>query len=43
VRLVQGQTGRDKLVEVACDDPAALARRIERRLGDRVDKGGGPE
>ncbi|MGH7787716.1 MAG: DUF167 domain-containing protein [Candidatus Binatia bacterium] len=41
VRLVQGRTGRDKVVEVACDDPSALARRIEQALGDRVDKGGG--
>ena len=43
VRLVQGQTGRDKVVEIVSDDPAALARRIEQALGDRVDKGGGSD
>ena len=28
VTVVRGQTGRDKLVAVVSDDPAALARRI---------------
>lgn len=43
VRLLQGQTGRDKVVEVATADPPALARRIEQALGDRVDKGRGSD
>jgi uncharacterized protein (TIGR00251 family) len=29
VTIAQGQAGRDKLVEVASDDPQTLARRIE--------------
>lgn len=43
VRLAHGQSGRDKVIEVASDAPAALARRIEQMLGDRVDKGGGSD
>ena len=32
VAIVQGQSGRDKVVEVASADPAALARRIQARV-----------
>jgi hypothetical protein len=38
--IVQGQAGRDKVIEVASDDPAALARRIEAALHGCVDKPG---
>lgn len=43
VRLVQGHTGREKVCEVACEDPAGLADRIAQWLGDRVDKGRGSD
>ncbi len=33
VAIVQGQSGRDKVVEVASDDPAGLARCIEAAVG----------
>ena len=33
VSIVQGHAGRDKVVEVATDDAAGLARRIETALG----------
>ncbi len=41
VRIVQGQSGRDKLVEVASDEPAALAGRVRSLLDGCVDKAGG--
>jgi hypothetical protein len=34
VSVVQGQRGRDKLIEVAAADPAGLAARIRRRLAE---------
>jgi len=37
VTIVQGHSGRDKLVEVASDDPGALARRIETAAAGCVD------
>jgi uncharacterized protein (TIGR00251 family) len=36
--IVQGKSGRDKLVEVASDDPCGLARRIESAAAACVDK-----
>lgn len=39
VAIVQGQSGRDKLVEVASGDPPGLARRIEAALAGCVDTG----
>ena len=41
VRIVQGETARDKVVEVASSDPAALAERV-RTAATHVDKVGGP-
>jgi hypothetical protein len=40
VRITQGQSARDKLVEVACADPGALAGRIAGLLKECVDKAG---
>lgn len=37
LRLVQGEAGRDKVVEVAAQDPAALAKRIAALLAGCVD------
>jgi len=39
VSIAHGHTGRDKLVAVATDDPAGLARRIEAAAGGCVDMG----
>jgi YggT family protein len=41
VRIVQGATGRDKLVEIQSSDPAACRQRLEAALQPRVDKAGG--
>ncbi len=37
VSIVQGQAGRDKVIELATDDPAGLTRRIETAVGGCVD------
>jgi len=36
VRLVAGESGRDKVIEVASDDPPGLAARVAARVGDGV-------
>jgi uncharacterized protein len=41
VRIVQGATGRDKLVEIHTPDPAACRQRLAAALQPRVDKAGG--
>lgn len=38
VELIQGQTGRGKLVEIMADDPRALGRRLQAALTEFVDK-----
>ena len=38
VRIVQGSTRRDKLVEIESADPAACRRRLHAALQPRVDK-----
>lgn len=43
VAIVQGQTGRDKVLEVATEDPAALAADVVARLHGSVDKNRGPD
>lgn len=42
VTIARGQSGRDKLVDIAADDPAGLARRIEALVGC-VDTSGGSD
>jgi len=41
VRLLRGETGRDKLIEVEAADPAALAARVDALLQGCVDSPGG--
>lgn len=41
VRIVQGGTGRHKLVEIENVDPAACRARLEEAFQPRVDKSGG--
>ncbi|MFI5365942.1 MAG: DUF167 domain-containing protein [Candidatus Binatia bacterium] len=41
VRIVQGGTGRHKLVEIENADPAACRARLEEAVQPRVDKPGG--
>lgn len=40
VRVVQGQTSRDKVVEIACPDVADCRARLEALLAVPVDKAG---
>lgn len=41
LRLVRGESGRDKLIEVTAADPAALAARVDALLQGCVDSPGG--
>lgn len=41
LHIVQGQSSRDKVIEIRCEDPPALAARLRRRLAGSVDKVGG--
>ena len=43
VSIVQGHSGRDKLVEVATADPEALGRRIEAAVAGCVDMANGAD
>ena len=38
VRIIQGTTGRDKVVEIDATDPAACRARLDALLSPRVDK-----
>ena len=38
VRIIQGTTGRDKVVEIDAADPAACRARLDALLSPRVDK-----
>lgn len=40
VRILQGATSRNKVVEIACRDAAACLRRLDALLEARVDKAG---
>ena len=42
VRILRGATGRDKLVEIDCADPAACLQQLQTVLQGCVDKEGGP-
>ena len=41
VRVLRGETGRDKLIEVEAADPAVLAARVDALLQGCVDSPGG--